>query len=219
VLDRETRTFLEEDPDAPITIVSVGAGLCTRMDRLHLTDRIQSGKSNLIWVDLDLPEVIALRKRLQPAAGTHVYISKSLADPAWFDELPSLNGHRILVLIEGVFVYLSPQVIRAFLYDTVKFFEKSGAIQFRFAFDLLDGPALSASGASSSIRKTGARLHWAPWSLAAFIQSTGTNLTVRRRTDLIRDLRGVLPLLHWVYQKFRGNPVYSIAVIEAGPGR
>ena len=214
-LDEETRSFLKENSNAPVTVISIGAGLCSRMDRLGLTDRIQSSESNLIWVDLDLPEVIALRKRLRPARGNHIYISKSLTDPTWLKALPLQEGQRVLILIEGVFVYLSSPIIRTFLQETVRFLSSAGAMQIRFAFDLLDGPALSGSRASSSIRSAGARLHWAPWSLEAFLLGTGVNFTLLRRTDLIRDLRGALPLLHRIYRRIRGQSAYSIAVIEA----
>lgn len=214
-LDEETRRFLAEDPSTPATILSVGAGLCSRMDRLHLTSEIQGGSSKLNWVDLDLPEVIDLRSRIRPAQGGHSYINKSLADPSWMQALPEQQGRRVLILIEGVFVYLSSSVIRSFLQDTTRFLHAAGARQIRFAFDLLDGPALSGSRASPSIRNAGARLAWAPWSLENFLQSTNTSLKLLRRVDLIRDLHGVLPFLHHAYLWMRGNPVYSVAVVEA----
>jgi len=71
-IDDFTREFIDEAKGSPSMILCVGAGLCSRMDRLGLTQAIQNAESSFHWVDLDLPEVIELRKKLRPPIGHHL---------------------------------------------------------------------------------------------------------------------------------------------------
>ena len=213
-LDDITKRFLQDAGNRPVTVVSIGAGLCSRMDRLGLTARIQNGDPALQWIDLDLPEVIALRTTLRPPTGSHTYISKSLADPTWTDRIPSPTGRRILLLIEGVLVYLPASDVRNFFGNTARALATAGASEIQFAFDVLDGPALKGSSLSSSIRRAGARLAWAPWNLKAFLTQANPHLKLKARHDIISDLSGLLPSLHSLYRITRGVSAYSVAEVE-----
>ena len=213
-LDEETALFLREARGQPVAIISLGAGLCSRMDRLGLTAQIQRGDPHLTWIDLDLPEVIALRKKIRPAQGSHQYIGRSLTDPNWLNELGALKDRRILILIEGVLVYLEPEEVREFFEKTTAFLINREVTRLRYGFDFLDGPALLGAWASSSIRKAGARIHWAPHSLRHFLKLAHPNLKVLRTYDLIADLRGPISVVHSLYRALRGIGVYSIALVE-----
>jgi len=213
-LDDITKKFLTEATDQPVTVLSIGAGLCSRMDRLGLTPRIQAGDPDLQWIDLDLPEVISLRSLLRPAAGGHSYISKSLTDRQWPDSLPVLRGRKVLVLIEGVLVYIPAGEVRTFFRNSAEKIAAAGAIELRFAFDVLDGPAFRGSRLSSSIRQAGAKLRWAPWDLQGFLERAHAGLNLRMRHDLVADLRGLLPALHSLYRLTRRIPAYSVAEIK-----
>ena len=76
--DRVIRTFLDRHPSG--TVVNIGAGLETGFYR------VDNGKC--LWVDLDLPEVIALREGLFARCERQFVISKSLLDHSWFEGLP-----------------------------------------------------------------------------------------------------------------------------------
>ena len=62
LLDDMTRHFIAEHPDA--VVVQIGAGLDARYERL--------GKPRITaWYDLDLPEVIEVRRMLLPESDNH----------------------------------------------------------------------------------------------------------------------------------------------------
>lgn len=103
IIDDMTMRFLEEHPDA--LVVQLGAGLDARYERL--------GKPQTDWYDLDLPEVIALRRQLLPENGNH-YLEQSLFDEAWMEMAGSQN-RPVLLIIEGVLMYFPQKKIEAFM--------------------------------------------------------------------------------------------------------
>ena len=60
-------------------VVNVGCGLDTRFQRI--------GSQKAVFYDLDLPEVIALRRELIPEQPDNVYIEASLLETDWMDDL------------------------------------------------------------------------------------------------------------------------------------
>jgi O-methyltransferase involved in polyketide biosynthesis len=82
--DRKVRTFSEQHPHA--VVVHVGSGLDSRFER------VDDGEVD--WYDLDLPEVIALRRRLLgDASGRYHLLSTSVLDDAW---MSSIAAHHPL---------------------------------------------------------------------------------------------------------------------------
>lgn len=71
--DRFVRAFLTRHRAA--TVVHVGCGLDARFQR------VDNGKVR--WYDLDLPEVIALRRELLPETDRDRYLACSALDPGW----------------------------------------------------------------------------------------------------------------------------------------
>jgi O-methyltransferase involved in polyketide biosynthesis len=109
--DRYTRDFLNRHPQA--VVVHIGCGLDSRFDRVD---------NGLVeWYDLDLPEVIELRRKLygneEPAlsewGARHHLLACSVLEDAWLEAVkvhsPSKNDQRypILFLAETVFVYFT----------------------------------------------------------------------------------------------------------------
>lgn len=92
--DGRTRDFLAAHPDG--VVVSIGCGLDTRFDR------VDNGKVE--WYDLDLPEVIALRRQLLAEPPRCRFIGCSVLDFAWMD-LVGDPKRPFLFLAEGVFPY------------------------------------------------------------------------------------------------------------------
>jgi len=101
--DRYTRDFLEREPRG--IVVSLGCGLDDRRRRVD---------NGLVrWYDLDLPEVIELRRRFLPETERMRFIASSALDFAWLDQLPDEPGRAFLFLAEGLFPYLPPDEVRA----------------------------------------------------------------------------------------------------------
>ncbi|ASK27190.1 class I SAM-dependent methyltransferase [Neisseria chenwenguii] len=94
LLDGITRRFLGKHPDA--VVVQLGAGLDARYERL--------GRPPVTaWYDLDLPEVIELRRTLLPESG-NIYLAASIFDTDWM-QTAAAHGQPVLLLAEGVLMY------------------------------------------------------------------------------------------------------------------
>jgi len=93
--DRRTKAFLAAHPDG--TVVSMGCGLDNRFDRVD--------NGTVQWYDLDLPEVIALRRKLLPETPRCRFIGCSVLDLAWMDIVGGNANRPCLFLAEGVFPY------------------------------------------------------------------------------------------------------------------
>jgi len=99
--DRQAEAFLGRRPDG--AIVNLGCGLDTRFDR------IDDGR--LQFYDLDLPDVIALKRQLVAETDRYQFIASSVLDFAWMDRLAGQRPY--LFLAEGLFMYLPLADVRA----------------------------------------------------------------------------------------------------------
>ena len=88
------------------TVVNIACGLDTRFQRLD--------DGRVTWYDLDLPDVIALRRRLLEDGERHRTIAASALDPDWPDQLGEMSRH-VLVIIEGLSMYLEQEEVRTLL--------------------------------------------------------------------------------------------------------
>lgn len=104
VVDEVVSAHLKAHPKT--TVVEFGPGLDTRFQRLgHLAAR---------WVEVDLPEVIALRQRFFESNARCTTVSGSMLDGGWMQACGSPSRPPLL-LAEGVFYFFSKQQIRDLL--------------------------------------------------------------------------------------------------------
>ena len=86
-----------------------------------LDDRRRRIDNGLVrWFDLDLPEVIKLRRRFLPETERMRFIASSVLDLTWLDQLPDEAGARCLFLAEGLFMYLPPDGVRTLVTTLAK---------------------------------------------------------------------------------------------------
>ncbi|MBB4264553.1 class I SAM-dependent methyltransferase [Roseospira visakhapatnamensis] len=104
ILDRATRAYLDRVPGA--TVVSLGAGLDTRHARL--APRVTR------WYDLDLPEVIALRRRFFSDTDRYRMIPASMFATTWMDRVAA-EGTPVLLIAEGVLPYFAETDLKPLL--------------------------------------------------------------------------------------------------------
>ena len=78
-------------------VVELGAGFSTRFHRI--------GQQAEQWIDLDLPNVIDLRRQIDPEIDHHFYIAASVLDVSWMDQIPDVAPENILFIAEGLFPY------------------------------------------------------------------------------------------------------------------
>ena len=94
VLDRLTNAYLAAHPGA--VVINLACGLDTRCYRI---------KGYTHWYDLDLPETIAVRKKLLPESAAVTQLAMSAMDD-WGSRIAETDAPA-LVIIEGLTMYLS----------------------------------------------------------------------------------------------------------------
>ncbi len=101
MFDETIKTFLSNHSEA--TVVNLGAGLDTTFFR------IDNGKSR--WYDLDLPDVIEIRKKIIPEGERSKCIAGSMLDPAWVKEV-SAGSSDVLFFSGGVLFYFTETEVK-----------------------------------------------------------------------------------------------------------
>lgn len=106
ILDKMVADYLKKHPDA--IVVNIACGLDTRCYR-------NEGKYKK-WYNIDLEDTIHIRSRFMKEEGTVIYqIAESAMDEGWAEKI-EYTGEPVLVIIEGLTMYLTEE-------DVVKIFE------------------------------------------------------------------------------------------------
>ena len=116
IFDTLTRRFIGIHPED--TVVSLGSGLDFRHERLD------NGK--ILWVDIDVPEVIDLRKYFFPETARHYSIASSILDFSWMETIP--GDRPVFFIAEGLFMYFTPHEVREILTNLSRNFRESEMI-------------------------------------------------------------------------------------------
>ncbi len=95
IYDGLVKSFLDDHPDG--TVIEIGAGLNTRFERLD------NGRAR--WVELDLPDSMALRRRFFSETKRRTMIAASVLDADWFDAVSACPPPYCFVS-EAVLIYL-----------------------------------------------------------------------------------------------------------------
>ena len=101
-------------------MLHLGCGLDTRVFRIDPSATVR-------WYDVDLPDVIELRRQLYPARPGYEMIAASVADLQWLDSIP--GDTPVLVVAEGLVQYL-PVDDRGALFNRITEQFPSGEIIF-----------------------------------------------------------------------------------------
>ncbi len=157
--DRYARDFLARQPQG--VVVHLGCGLAARFDRVD--------NGQVEWYDLDLPEVMALRRKLLGGEAPRYHLlACSALDPAWRQTVGVHRPRPFLFLAEGVFMYLKEAEVQALLRALAA--EFPGA---ELAFDAFSPYLVRVSNWRMALAGKAARYHWAlrrgqdlePWGL------------------------------------------------------
>jgi O-methyltransferase involved in polyketide biosynthesis len=143
-LDEYARAFLAEHPDS--LVLHLGCGLDARYDRLQ--------PKQAMWIDLDLPDVIELRRQFFDETDRVRMIGSSVTDLGWLDEVGE-NGRTTLIIAEGLLMYLSGSDVKALTLALHERFPGS-----HFIFDAFSKMTADSAGHHPSLKKTGATVQW-----------------------------------------------------------
>jgi O-methyltransferase involved in polyketide biosynthesis len=101
--DDKVKGYIAENPRA--SVVNIGAGLDTTFYRVD--------NGLICWYDLDLPNVIELRRQLLPEPDRTTYISKSLFDMSWCKDVKNTE-EGVFMMSGGVLVYFEQSQVKQF---------------------------------------------------------------------------------------------------------
>jgi O-methyltransferase involved in polyketide biosynthesis len=102
--DRYCREFLSRTPNG--IIVELGCGLSARFSRVD--------NGSVEWYDLDLPEVIAIRKQFFQETTRNHMIASSVLDFQWMEQLATTKK-TILFIAEGLVMYLREDDVKSLI--------------------------------------------------------------------------------------------------------
>lgn len=146
--DQKVRDFVQSHIN-PV-IINVGCGLDARCQRTA------EGDKNVVFYSLDLPDTIELRQHYIPAAVNEKYISSSMFETAWMDEIKTRHpDSNFLFIIEGVVMYFEERQLKSFFNDLCKRFH--GA---EIWFDTMGTIGVKKQNKHDSIKKVEATFKW-----------------------------------------------------------
>ncbi|MGD2184356.1 class I SAM-dependent methyltransferase [Lusitaniella coriacea] len=125
-------------------VVELGAGLSSRYHRLQ--------QDNLSWINLDLPEVNAIRTQLDRETANYQFIGASALEWEWMDLLPPRPPEEIMFIAEGLLMYFEPEMVVELIARMRERFPGS-----TFMFDIV---SVSYRRGAKKLAALGAPLHW-----------------------------------------------------------
>lgn len=143
-IDAYTREFLASHPRS--VVIHLGCGLDSRCIRVHAGD--------VDWYDLDMPDVIDLRRTFYEKTARYHLIPSSVTDLGWIDRIAA-RGRPVLVIAEGLLMYLTEEEVRALILALKKAFPGCGLV-----FDTYNVLTARHARNHPSIKKTGAEIQW-----------------------------------------------------------
>jgi len=144
--DRYVRDFLARHPEA--VVVHIGCGFDSRFER------VDNGRVE--WYDLDLPDVIELRRKLIGDEGKRYHLlGCSAFDSAWLDTVSAHRQRPFLFLAEGVLMYFEEAQVKSLVLMLRDHFPGAELV-----IDAFSPFLVRANNLRLSITKFGARYHW-----------------------------------------------------------
>ncbi|MBD5506636.1 MAG: class I SAM-dependent methyltransferase [Lachnospiraceae bacterium] len=186
LLDRMVGDFIRQNPNA--TVINIACGMDTRAYRLKIGSTVR-------WYNIDLPETIEVRRRFLEENGHISMIAKSAMDERWADEIEEPKG-RVLVIIEGLVMYLSEQDVKQILSIISRRFERAEVIM-----EVMN-PWVVKNVKEKSIEKTKVKFTWGIKS-GKELQCISPDYTWVRDVSLVEGMKIIMP----VYYLFGWIPV------------
>ncbi len=144
--DRFVRDFLTRHPTA--TVVHLGCGLDARFQRVD--------NGQVRWFDLDLPDVIALRRQLIPETERNHYMARSAFEPGWMAELDHPDGTPLLFVAEAVLPYFDLAHVKNLVLAAQRQFPGAELVT-----DLCTPHAVRINNLHLLFTRSAARMQWA----------------------------------------------------------
>lgn len=143
-LDGYAKEFIAAHPDG--IVLHLGCGLDSRVERV--------GAAPKLWVDVDLPDVIAVRRQFYREREGYRMLSASVTDPDWLEGLAWQDGPA-LVIAEGLTMYLTDEENKTLFRRFQRKFQQTD-----YVFDAYSVSAVRWSKWKNPVNKMGAVICW-----------------------------------------------------------
>lgn len=178
--DHIIREFLSTHPHA--TILNIGCGLDTTFDRID--------NGVITFYDLDLPDVIALRRAFFPDHERRHTIAASFLEPDWLQRIRIED--ELLCVAAGVFYFFDEQQIRTFFTTLADHFEQCDMV-----FDAVS--PLGVRVANKKVVQAGgmgkaAMLKWGLRS-AKILEQWDSRITLVQEIPMYRGFKTAYPIM------------------------
>jgi len=145
--DRYARDFLSRHLEA--VVVHIGCGLDSRFERVD--------NGQVEWYELDLPDVIELRRKLiGDEGGRYHLLGCSVLEDTWLEAVSALGRRPFLFLAEGVFMYLEGAQVKSLVLTLLEHFPGAELV-----FDTYSPIHVWVSNLQTA--RFGFRCHWGIW--------------------------------------------------------
>lgn len=156
------RRFFQRHPQG--LCINVGCGLTASFEQVA-----DAGDGRFGWIDLDLHEVIALRRRFFVETARRRTLEGDATDPKLWSKLPWHRGEPAIVVAEGLLYYLRSAQVEAFFSAQAQAADARQAC-IEIAFDYVSPLGAWIVSKLSAHRQLGTTCSW----------------TLRRASDLLR---------------------------------
>jgi len=203
--------FVTEHPAGHV--VNLGCGLSNYFQwldngRMHMTDA-------------DLPEVLAIRRKLLPARGRRQRLREVDLNAAdWWGDLGlaaargGRGGEPVFLFAEGVLMYLAPAVAHAAL----RTFGERAPAGSTFAFDAMCWLAVGHAKQHPSVRHTDAEFRWGPRTLDE-LTADSPRLQLAAAHPIMEGYGWPYLLVEPAFRLLLGVPLYALYELRTGDGR
>ncbi len=189
-MDRYARDFLSRHPEA--VVVHIGCGLDSRFER------VAERNGRVEWYDLDLPDVIALRRRFIGDEGERYHLlGCSVLEDAWLEAVKEHSQRPFLFLAENVFVYFMEAQVKSLVLRLRDHFPGAELVfdGWRPFFVWLGNLQLSSS-------KFAGLLHWGFWR-SQTIESWGEGIHLVDQWGFFDQPEPRMDSFRWIAPIFR----------------
>lgn len=146
--DNQVRHYIKQYPNG--LVVSFGSGLDTRFDRID--------NGLLFFIDLDLQEVINIRRKLLSETVRNPFVGCSILDYSWIPKILSLTSEiecPVLFIAEAVLMYLPKTDVQSLFQKLSSSFPKAEII-----FDVYTNFMVKEANKNIGLKKFQAEFKW-----------------------------------------------------------
>ena len=178
VLDRMVRKYLEKHENT--VVINIACGLDTRCYRMK--------EKYLRWYNIDLPETMKIRSQFLTETGPVYQIAKSALDESYIDDIDYHSGN-ILVIIEGLTMYLCEKDIRKMFSIIEKSFQKITVMVETMS------PFVVKHMKEKSIEGSNAKFTWGVKN-GMELQRIVPEFSVQQEVSLVEGMKELMPIYH-----------------------